>query len=441
MFYLAHNYLTRGFWGDEAWTSLISQLPYLQMLKTTAGDFHPPGYYTIVGLLYKFLPATEVNTRLISIAFYLLSLLMIYKLARYVLGHRIATATVLVVGLNPIIFKYAFEARNYTMFAFAATGSIFYLIELSKKFTKPRAVFFAAFSLLGIYTHYYMFFVLAAEFLYIVLFDRGIFIRVLGLYIVDAIFYLPWLRALVSQLTSVNGSYWISPNDWRRTHFEALLRILGGEQQSISRDLLFGLAIVLLVVGIIQHAMRHKFEKPYLLIWLWAVVPFILATLPGLRVGIFKVPFRPIFFWRYLIGSSIPLSMVMVYSAQKLPRQLGALCIILIIALSGIIDLGTFKSEPYSFREAYRQEIVGKITASDKIVTNLPSFAEVLYYRNQNKISNDLIVSSEGLVQSSGKSLLDTYSQNKVVTVSNNVVGDHFEAVRSNSGDIQINRK
>src|SRR3989344_8516345 len=80
MFSLAQNYLTRGFWGDEAWTSLISQLPYLQMLKTTAADFHPPAYYSIVELVYKFLPATEIVTRSVSIVFYLLTILMVYKL-------------------------------------------------------------------------------------------------------------------------------------------------------------------------------------------------------------------------------------------------------------------------------------------------------------------------------------------------------------------------
>src|SRR3990167_4414574 len=134
MFSLAQNYLTRGFWGDEAWTSLISQLPYLQMLKTTAADFHPPGFYTIVELVYKFLPPTEIVTRSISIFFYILTIFMVFKLASYVLGHKFGAITAVVVAANPIIFPYAFEARNYTMFAFCATGSIFFLIELSKQF-------------------------------------------------------------------------------------------------------------------------------------------------------------------------------------------------------------------------------------------------------------------------------------------------------------------
>lgn len=411
------------------------------MLKTTAADFHPPGYYTIVGFLYRFLAPTEINTRLVSIFFYLLTLVMIYKLARYVRGYWFGLATVAVVALNPIFFRYAFEARNYTMFAFAATGSIFYLIELSKKFTKGRAVLFTLFTLLGIYTHYYMFFILAAEFFYLLLFDRKIFIRVMALYVVDAVLYLPWLKTLVSQLASVGKSYWISPVDWKKTHYEALLRILGGEQQSVVRDILFPLAIILLIVGIVQHVLRHKFEKPYLLIWIWAIAPFVFATLPGLKIGSFQMPFRPIFFWRYLIGSSVPLSMVLVYTAQTFPRKFAIGCIVLLIALSGVIDLMTFFDSPYSFREAYRDKLTQQISSGDKIVTALPSFAEVLYYKNANGLLNDLVVLDEGLVQSSGKSLLDTYSTDGVVTVGKRPNVAYFEAIRDSDGQIIINKK
>lgn len=438
MFFLAQNYLNRGFWGDEAWTSLISQLPYAQMLKTTAADFHPPGYYTIIEFVYKFLPPTEINTRLVSIAFYLLTIFLVYKLASYVRGHIFGVLSAVVVALNPIFFTYAFEARNYTMFAFAATGSIFYLIELSKKFNKATAFLFIFFTLLGVYTHYYMFFILCAEGLYLILFDRKIFFRVMILYVVVAVLYLPWLKALVGQLSSVSSSYWIGAIDWRRTHYEALMRILGGEGQNVFRDILFPVSVLLIFVGAVQHVWRRKFEKPYLLILIWAVLPFILATLPGLQVGGFKFPFRPIFFWRYLIGASVPFSMLMVHSAQKLPKQLMILAIVLLISLSAIIDFSTFSSHPYSFREAYAENVLGNIKPTDKIVTTLPSFAEVLYYRNRNNIKNDLIVLPEGLVQFSGKSLLDTYSGNKVVSVADEPVSGHFKAVREDSGKIII---
>lgn len=442
--FLAQNYITRGFWGDEAWTSLISQLPYSQMLKTTAADFHPPGYYTIVELVYKFLPPTEINTRAISFVFYLLTLFMVYKLARYVRGIRFGIATALVVALNPVFFTYAFEARNYTMFAFAATGSVFFLIELSKKFNLFRAGAFVLFSVLGIYTHYYMFFTLAAQGLYLILYDRKILLKMMGLYAVVAVLYVPWLKALLGQLTSVNESYWIGEIDWRRTHYEALLRILGGEHQNVFRPIMFGISISLFAIGILQHLMKRdpeslrlrsgqassgqRFEKPYLLIWLWAVIPFILATLPGLTVGGFKFPFRSIFFWRYLIGSSIPLSMVLVHAAQKFPKPVTYSLLATVILLSASIDVLTLSRYPRTFNQEYQEKIIPSVTAKDKIVTVLPSFAEVLYYRNRNNLQNDLIVLPEGLVQFSGKSLLDAYSANGLVKVTDDVDGSYFEA-------------
>src|SRR3989344_5136988 len=213
----AGNYMTRGFWGDEAWTSMISQLPYGQMLKTTAADFHPPAYYSVIELVYKFFPPTEVVTRMVSVFFYLLTLVMVYKLASYVRGRRFGIVSALMVAVNPIFFRYAFEARNYMMFAFAATASIFFLLELSKNFTKGRAVLFVFFSTLGIYTHYYMFFILAAQGLYLLAFDRKIFWKIIGLWIAVGLLFLPWLKVLLSQLSSVGESYWIGSIDWQKT--------------------------------------------------------------------------------------------------------------------------------------------------------------------------------------------------------------------------------
>jgi len=440
MFSLAQNYLTRGFWGDEAWTSLISQLPYSQMLKTTAADFHPPGYYTIVEIVYKFLSPTEVNTRLISIIFYLLTLVMVYKLAAYVRGRTFGALSTLVVALNPTFFTYAFEARNYTMFTFAAVGSVFFLVELSKKFNLVRATTFVLFTTLGIYTHYYMFFIIVAQGLYLILFDRKIFLKMMGLYIICGVLYLPWFKSLLGQLTSVNQSYWIGAVDWRRTHYEAFLRIMGGENKNVVfnflplRDLLFTFSCVMLGIGVIQHALRHKFERPYLLIWLWAIIPFILATLPGLQVAGIKFPFRSIFFWRYLIGSSIPLSMVIVHSAQKFPRLIMGLIIFFILTLSIWIDVINFSRSPYTFREEYQGQVLPKLDSGDDIVTVLPSFAEVLYYRNRNKLSNDLIILDEGLVQFSGKSLLDAYVENGTVKIGSSH-DNNFE-LRRDDGEI-----
>src|SRR3989338_6510729 len=110
------------------------------MLKTTAAEFHPQGYYTMIELWYKVFSTGEVSTRLVSIIFYLLTVFMVYKLASFVRGKIFGILSALVVAINPIFFTYAFEARNYTMFAFAATASVYFLLRLTEKFTRRDAL-------------------------------------------------------------------------------------------------------------------------------------------------------------------------------------------------------------------------------------------------------------------------------------------------------------
>lgn len=429
MLSFTQNYLARGFWGDEAWTSLISQLPYAQMLKTTAADFHPPGYYTIIELVSKVLPTTEVVTRLVSIFFWGLTVFLVYLLAGRFKDRTFGLLSALVVAVNPIFFRYAFEARNYTMFAFAATASCYFLIRLSLSHSRSElgnAIGFVFFSALGVYTHYYMFFVLAAQGIYILIAERKLFLKMVGIYAVIGALYLPWIPFLAGQLKSVGQSYWIGGID-QRTHYEAFLRILSGEQENFFRPFLFWVSAGLILVGLWYHLLRRKFEKPYILIWLWAIVPFVLASLPGLRIGEFKLPFRTIFFWRYLIGVSVPLSMVIVHSAQRLPVKLYRPAVLVVVVLSLAIDFLIIGSNPPTFKQIYQEEIIGKIKPEDKIVTVLPSFAEVLYYRNYFALPNDVVVLPEGLVQFSGKSLLDAYVANGVVTIGERPEGRYFE--------------
>jgi len=168
-------------------------------------------------------------------------------------------------------------------------------------------------------------------------------------------------------------------------------------------------------------------------------VAFILATLPGLHIGGAKLPFRPIFFWRYLIGSSVPLAMVMVHAAQKFPKYLmwGAVGLLIILSLAA--DYFTLASYPYGFKQVYANDVMPKIKPSDKIVTVLPSFAEVLYYRNRNHLSNDLIVLPEGLVQFSGKSLLDAYVASGVTRIEETPAGRYFDLEPGPSINIKEN--
>ncbi|HEX7456220.1 MAG TPA: glycosyltransferase family 39 protein [Candidatus Nanoarchaeia archaeon] len=436
---LSQNYLTRGFWGDEAWTSLISQLPYAQMIKATAADTHPPAYYTVVGLIYKFLPSTEVVTRSVSIFFYLATAFLVYKLASEFKSHVFGLLSTVVVLVNPIFFTYAFEARSYVMLAFAATGSIYFLIRLSKKFNLGSVFYFLFFSTLGLYTHHYMIFTLAAQALYLILFDRKILFKIITLYIIVAILYLPWIPILISQLDfSRSVLDWIPPVTVR-TFLETVSTIIGGHSM-MYQPLLTILSTTILLIGLAQCAFKKPFEKPYLLIGLWATVPFILAALPGLTVEGVKLPFSTIFYHRYLIPMAVPISMLLVYISLRYSKSLLLLPFAAIIILSTAANFATFHQYPKTFKQIYVAEIVPNIKPADKIVTVSGSFAEVVYYRDKNNLKNGVFVLPESLKQNPDKRLLGAYVENGVVEIGESPVGRYFELGPGPSLEIKVKK-
>ena len=95
--------------------------------------------------------------------------------------------------------------------------------------------------------------------------------------------------------------------------------------------------------------------------------------------------------------------------------------------MSLAVDLTTIQRYPYGFKQVYEEKILDDVKPDDKLITVLPSFAEVLYYRNRFELKNELIILPEGLVQFSGKSLLDTYTSNGTVRIDDYPKGRYYE--------------
>ncbi len=409
------------------------------MLKATAADTYPPAYYAVIEVLYKFLPPTEVFTRSVSVLFYLATAFLVYKLVLEFKERRFALLSAVAILVNPIFFTYAFEARAYTMLAFAAVGSIYFLLRLSKNFNLWNAASFVLLATLGIYTHYFMFFTLAAQGIYLIFFDRKILLKMTFLYVLTAILYLPWIPIIISQFDfSRSALDWIPPTNIR-TFLETFATILGGNS-ALYRPLLLVLSAVVLAVGFVQCVFKKSFEKPYLLVSTWFVVPFILAALPGLKIGSIELPFGPVFYYRYLIPMTVPLSILLVYISLKYLKPLLIPPLAAIIILSLAADFATFNQYPDSFKQAYKYEVVPNIQSDDKIVTVSGSFAEVVYYRNENNLKNKVTILPESLKQNPDKRLIGAYIENGIVEVGGPPVGRYFELSPGPSVEIKTKK-
>lgn len=392
------NYLTRGFWGDESWTALISQLPIKEIIRVTGEDFHPPLYYFIVHFWGNLFSFEEVTIRLISVIFHLLTPIIAYYLSKFFLKsnfHRLFFS--LLVLLSPILFTYAFEARTYALLTFlTAFSTLAFWKGREEKGYAWRTLYFITGSIM-VYDHYYAWFILASHGLFLLLFEykklRRLILPAIGILLAQ----LPWLPTLFSQVGSVNNSYWIGAIN-ARTHLEFFTRIAGGDTTSVSQILVARVLGALLIYGFISRLISGKLSRPYLFLLTWLIVPTLLPTL-------ISIVFFPVFFYRYLIFSSLPILLLAVDAVSNINRKVAFAFLSSIALLYTIQDYGIFSKSPYSVREE-RVKVLEMVEPDSTIYTVLPSFAEVMYYLADDY---DVKVSPEGLIQFSGKSLLDAY--------------------------------
>lgn len=403
---LTQNYLTRGFWGDESWTALISQFPIAEIIRITGEDFHPPLYYFLVHGFISIFGASEW-IRLISVFFWLMTPVVVFVLAKKLVSKKYAWTCAVLTFMSPILFTYAFEARAYALIAFISAAST--LVFWSALKEKKWQYFLTYFLLgaIGVYAHYYMWFVFFSHGLFWLWFDRGQFRRVLVTYLGVVVAQLPWVPSLLSQVNSVVGSYWIGAMD-KRTHWEFLVRVVGGDIDAPQKMFVAWVIIVLLVLSpIFLYIKRKRLPKGYIYLWMWLVVPVLVPTLISF--------YRPVFFYRYLIFSAIPILMIVVWGMQVVKGWLACGGGAFLLAFYISINMLSFGRFPHSMREEMEKVFRETPESQDfKLVTVLPSFAEVMYY---NKNRKEVQVLPLGLVQFSGKSLLDAFERQGRVRV------------------------
>lgn len=153
----------QSYWRDEAFSVLLVQKPFLEIIRIAAQDFSPPLYFLVLKIWTALFGYSEVATRSLSFVFFILTLGTMYLLLTHITKiHRwILLCTVLILGfVHPLLTTNAFEARMYTMAAWLATLSWYFLLR--KKWR-----WYALATLAGLYTHYFMILIVGTQAAYI----------------------------------------------------------------------------------------------------------------------------------------------------------------------------------------------------------------------------------------------------------------------------------
>ncbi|MDE6211850.1 MAG: hypothetical protein K2M70_00035 [Lachnospiraceae bacterium] len=434
---------SRDIWYDELFTVSMAEHSYGELIRFTAADVHPPLYYMIVkfftDLCKLIMPGigTVIPAKLVSTLPYLLLLLYSVIWIRKRWGIFTGGLFLFCVTAMPQLPAYTVEVRMYSWSLLFVTAAFWHahgcLME-NRRYLHGTAL--VLYGLAAAYTQYFAAVAVGMVYLYLLVMflclDRGRLREWICYAVASVVGYVPWLFALVEQISAVRESYWILPLTWRS---------LGGcvkflMKPAFANDVLNTVwAVVLFAayVAVVGYAVLPEFlsknreneKKLYhngrqiredQAVYMLAGV----GVLAGLVAFGFasSILIRPIFVYRYMIPAlgclwfSFALGldeMLCKLKEQtkpdialcKLKRTLGLLLTIFVIAV-GLRDYRAFCGEEeykiVSMRET--ETALSLIAPEDTVIYNFDQVQAVTaYYLPQNTERFLWCGSAESLIQ------------------------------------------
>ena len=215
----------RSLWFDEAFSWRLIQFPLPEMLIRAAADVHPPLYYLLLKTWRLVFASSLLSLRMFSVTWATLTIAAAYLFTSYAARTRAAGLfAAFLLALSGFQIQYAWEARMYTLGTALVLFSSYLLLKAIRQAKLGWWISYAVVTVAFAYVHYFAFFSIAAQGVFVVGYliarTRGrlgeliqwrqtwfAFIAA----IVMIIIYLPWVPTFIKQNAQVQQSYWIPP--------------------------------------------------------------------------------------------------------------------------------------------------------------------------------------------------------------------------------------
>jgi uncharacterized protein (DUF2141 family) len=351
-------------WYDEAFTGCLVRHSFVDIIKISAGDNHPPLYFLITKIITLILGNSAFSLRTAS----LLGVLALAALGlgpvKRIMGKKAGLLFTFIVFITPAFVSQALNARMYTWAAFFTTACALYAYVAVTENKRKDWIILGVVTILGLYTHIYLmlecFLVYAAVFVWLLINDRK---KLITFFITAAsvvVLFLPWIMVVINQASEVAREYWISPptSPWILwgTLFIPFQNEFGSTVNHIFINIALLISTVLAVMGIINALKQRKTAGK--LIFLSGIVA--LCTFAG--AFMLSVLIRPILVPRYLTSIIGLYVIIWVYGILLLRQdvlKIAAAALVLFIFIPQIIDIKTVqRNGPIAEIQAYLQDKV-----------------------------------------------------------------------------------
>ncbi len=150
----------KSLWLDECYSIIRSSPPWEELAKTVAqNDSHPPLYYSVLKIWRSFAPANfltnEGSLRFPSVIFFLVTIFMLYQTLSLLCPRKAFFGTFLA-ATSSFALQYARDARHYSLALCLAAGLTYCLVGMVQARSHRYSRGYFLFTLLSLYTYYYL---------------------------------------------------------------------------------------------------------------------------------------------------------------------------------------------------------------------------------------------------------------------------------------------
>ena len=157
-------------WFDEALSIYIARLPLMKLFPFAirSWEMHPPLYHLLLKLLLN-VNSSELWLRIVSVCCGSMVIYMTYRLASLVFDKYVGLLSCSLVAFSEAFISHSCGLRVYIIWALFSILSVYFLVKLLAIPSRKNIILHILFTVLAIYAHYFGFFILLAELLFLFL--------------------------------------------------------------------------------------------------------------------------------------------------------------------------------------------------------------------------------------------------------------------------------
>ncbi len=405
----------QSYWNDEGTSVALALRDLPTITENAANDIHPPLYYYLLHSWTSLFGSSETGTRSLSAVLGIFLVAALYALVKKFSSDGTALLATALAALNPLLIYYSQETRMYEMAALLGVLSMLALTRLfeahKEKGQLPlgRSFLWLLVTALGVYTHYFVFAIVAAEnvavLIWLIAEQRHSKARFawktlliwaafqLGLIAL----YVPWLVFSWSSLSA-----WPSVSE-PLSLWELARRVFGVYSLGVTAPdttLWLGLSLLAALPALLGLVFKNRaVDKPTdlhnrLLAGAYVMVPILVMYGLSLRQPMYKPKFFivavPGFCWLQAAGITNTVQAIQAKSSKWLS---GLAAILLLgMAITGpVLSLKNLYWDAAYARDDYRgiaEYIQAAATADSAVLINAPAQVETfdLYYTGEQPV-------------------------------------------------------